>query len=240
MRVVTNKSRARRNRARQLITTTLVTSVLLITLFTFVLAGVSSAFPDIAKSPFLLIGMAIISAVIGLQSGGMLVKIPISHEALEAGLKGFGKDTTLYNYWLPASHVFITPKQIYSLTVRTQDTTITFNDDGWTTHNSLFKRIRWFLTQTPFRDPLHDAEEEANKLQQWLEANLPEPQPTVHPLIVFVNPKVTLTVTQQPRIPVAYADKRTPTLKAAIRAYTDNPHVEDITAHIDEILNIDL
>src|SRR5690606_39909648 len=69
-------------------------------------------------SPFLIVALGLISTFIGLQAGGQISRLPEPHNVLSNGLKGVGAAATLYHYYLPADHVLVTPKGVFTLTDR--------------------------------------------------------------------------------------------------------------------------
>ena len=72
--------------------------------------------------------------------------------------------------------------------------------------------------QSTIGSRLRLAARQAHKLQAWLDKHLPDNDVTVQPIVVFSSPQAALNVEKQSEPPTFYADKRKPSLKAAIRA----------------------
>ncbi len=196
------------------------TVLLTIAAFTLILFAIASLSQDVANSPYLIVALGIISALIGLRAGRTISKLPVPHESLDVALKGLPREATLYHYWLPAEHVLITPNGIFTLTPRSQDAKLTFNGDKLTVHDSITKRLGHSLTQQSLHDPVQEARLDAHRLATWLNNLLGDRKITVQPVLVFTHPQATFTINEQPDIPILYADKRKPSLKTYIREYS--------------------
>ncbi len=216
----TNSRRSKQRKTRHFLNIMANTALLLIIIFALIITIIYQLSPQAADSPLLLIPLGIISTAIGIYAGNYLTKLPIPHDTLDSALKGFPKDHALYHHWFPATHVLVTPHTLFTLTLRSQDATVTFSSDSLTIHDRLLKRLPRFLVQNSLGDPLHDAHRDAQKLEIWLSDTLPNQAITIQPLIIFTNPNATITLKDLPPIPVLHADKRKPSLKAFIKAYT--------------------
>ncbi len=234
MRLLLNKRQARLGRFTAAATTTAGLILLCIA------AAIAIFLPEGASSlPILCIG--ILSSWIGIHTGNKWLRPPIPHHALDAALKGFGKNTTIYHYYMPARHVLICHKGILSVTTNAQDINLTIKGEQWKNNEHILTLIRRILTLDAFINPRKSAAEEERRLHKWLARNLPYTNPTIHTIIVFTNPRAKLDISKQPEIPVAYADKRTPTLKTTIRQLPDTfnqEQLDQITSIIDKKFGI--
>ncbi len=222
MRVLTHKRRARWLSIRPLIVAVTLMAFLLIGIFALIIALVIAFVPAASESPFLLIAMAAASIIVGLRIGSLMSRRTLPHTILEAALKGFSAETRLYNYWLPANHVLISPHGIFTLTPY----------DG--------RRPLTLAGSAPTKEAarlLERARAEAQRTQAWLSDHLGE-RATVQPVIVLTNPRASLTAEDTLDIPVLYADKRKPSLKAYIRNQALPTLSARAIARLDEILHI--
>jgi len=219
MRVYTNERHVKQSRIMRFVAVFANTALLLIGLFAIMLVVTTVIAPDIARSPVLLIAIGLLSTLIGLQAGNELSGMSKPHEALNDGLKGLGADAALYHYYLPANHVLVTPQAVYSLTVRPQKTSITFDGDAATIHDPARKRFMRTLTQQRIGNPIAQAQRDAAAIQAWLNDRLGV-EANVRPAIVFTNPQAEVKINGDPTIPILRADKRKPSLKAYVKERT--------------------
>ena len=216
MKVYTNERRVKRNRLQQFVAVFANTALLLVGLFAVMLVGTTVIAPQIASSPVLIIAIGLLSTLIGVQAGNEISRMGIPHEALNDGLRGLGADTALYHYTLPADHVLVTPRAVYSLTVRPQQISVSFDGNRLTVHDALHRRFMRTLTQQRLGNPVAQAQRDAAAVQRWLKDNLGA-DISVQPAIVFTNPSAELEIEGSPSVPILRADKRKPSLKAFVR-----------------------
>jgi hypothetical protein len=238
MRSVTHKRRAQTRRIRQTVSSTLLSVLILMVVFTIVLLLVAVVYPAAANSPILLIGLALLSSGIGLWAGSKLAREHLPEKALEAGLRGLGKEAVLYNFWLPAKHVLIAPQGIFSLTVREQKAHISAAAAGIRPLDSAAARLGRFLRLNMIGNPLRQAESEAGRVQAWFNTHLPEAGISVQPVVVFTHPQAVLELGAEPPIPVVYADKRSPALRELIRSHSGTTLSADGIRQVEELLHI--
>ena len=210
MRVISNQRHIRIHRGLATVSSIGGAILLFITLF------IAMRSPEEIPPLGLAVPAVILSAV-GLRMSYYWLRIPTPLDALEQGLKGFGSDCVLYHHFLPAPHVLVCPYGVFSLTVKPQRVGVRVENDVWTrTEGKLSQATSAIMTQNSIGNPGREATRQAEKLQGWLRTHIPDHNVQVQPIVVFTNPEAQLTA-HQPNPPVAYAYKRKPTLKAAIR-----------------------
>lgn len=125
---------------------------------------------------------------------------PRPDQVIEESMKGFDDRYSFFAWALPAPYVLLSPQGIYTFTTRDQTGQITTTGSTWKTKFSLARSFLLFA-QEGLGNPTEEARGQAARLQQWLQAKLPEVSATVQPIIVFVDPRVNLQVTD-PAVPV--------------------------------------
>jgi hypothetical protein len=219
MRILTNERRLRRGRF--LATSLSVSGILMLlsswagTLVTS-FSGINIPIQTIGFSTLPLLLFGIIFSLVGIQFTRKWVRLPLPHIVLAAALKGIGKDAVLLNHWGPAEHILFTRNGVFTLTTRNQPFDLLINRDHWIDRAPTRERLQRAFARDTLGSPMRDAKRDAEKTSQWL-TKLHGKEITVQPLIVFLSPKAYLEVSQQPEVPVVYADKRTPTLKSYLR-----------------------
>lgn len=239
MRVYTNERRMKRRRAQRFIGVFANTALLLIGLFAVMLVVTTIIAPSIASSPALIIAIGLLSTLIGLQAGNEISRMGAPHEAINDGLKGLGADTTLYHYYLPADHVLVTPQTVYALTVRPQQTSISFDGNRITVHDAIHRRLLRTLTQQRIGHPVAEAQRDAASVQEWLKHQL-RAGVVVQPVLVFTNPQAKIEIDGSADVPILRAEKRKPSLKAFIKegkTAKDPAHTVDVAA-LNEALDL--
>jgi len=113
------------------------------------------------------------------------------HKSLAEVLKYLGGSYTLLQYVLPASHVLLEPGGCTIFVIKTQGGEVTYKDGKWK-HQQRGKFFRQFAGQEAVGAPDAEAERQAHKLERWLTTQLPGVEIPVRPVILFVNPDVTL------------------------------------------------
>ncbi|HOA22872.1 MAG: hypothetical protein WBH90_13415 [Aggregatilineales bacterium] len=241
MKVYINEQKMRRKRLQQGVGVMLTTTLVLVGLFTVALTVVFFIVPGVAGSPFLIVALGLISTFIGLQAGGQISRLPEPHNVLSNGLKGVGAAATLYHYYLPADHVLVTPKGVFTLTPIRHETRVTFNHDGdYRTHDSFLKRVMHILTRQQLGHPIHTAQQEAARVRNWLTDNLGTDAIDVHPILVFLHSDAEFEVEGEPSVPILRADKRKPSLKSYMKDYQQagSTLTEAQIDKLNEILNV--
>jgi hypothetical protein len=150
---------------------------------------------------------------IGIYMANRWVREPRADQNLDKVFKGLDKRYTLYNYYLPASHVLTTPTGLITFTVQHQTGTISCEGDKWR-HRMTLGRLFRILTDEGLGNPTKEAYREASEMNRLLQDSLPEATFPITPLILFdAEPdSLDLTVTNA-SVPVL----RLSELKEAVR-----------------------
>lgn len=125
---------------------------------------------------------------------------PRPDQVLEESMKGFDDRYHFYAWTLPAPYVLLTPQGVYTLITRDQTGQITANGATWKTKFSI-SRVLLLFAQEGLGNPSEEARAQAGRLQQWIRGKLPEVATDVQPVIVFIDPRANLQVTD-PVVPV--------------------------------------
>jgi hypothetical protein len=190
----------------------------------------------VAYLPVLSLG--IILSMIGTHLVKRWVQQPTPHEAVPDGLKGFGKKSRLYQYYSPANHLLITDFGVFSLSTQPVNVSVDIDGETFKTRTPFFGRLIKSFSQDTLNLPVRQALIDAKRAQNWLDKNLPDHRVAVHPVIVFTNPRAEFEIVNEPPVPVAYADKRKPSLKTYIREQTYPTLTSDQVSELEDALNI--
>jgi hypothetical protein len=215
--IVTNDKRARRSRLRRSVTLLANTALFLMLLFGILILLVARYLPQYANSPMLLIGMGVLSSIVGLLSGKSLSNPVSVVDSLEQGLKGFGDDSLLLNFVGPPDHVLICPHGIFALAAFSQPLDILADGSTLRIRNRALQRFIWFFTGNTIGRPFEDATEIARRSTDWIQTKTQlSHEPTIQPIIILTHPDAHIE-SNDPLIPILYTDKRTPNLKQFVR-----------------------
>jgi hypothetical protein len=217
MRVETNWKLVRRNRkiAQYLFYFSL--AVLIGGLFVFNRPTSDPSSPETALALILsslVLPVGFITTIVSVRMTNQWIRQPRPEEAIREGLKGLSKKSVLYNYYhIPARHVLICPQGVFAMITRFQDGSYTVTGDQWKTTRGL--TITRLFRQDGIGNPNEEALRAAVYLKGLLEPIAPEIG--VQPLIVFVDPRARLDISD-PTVPILYADdKQKPNLKDYMR-----------------------
>lgn len=219
MRVETNESLVRRNRRIAQYLTLFSFGALIAALF----INFQPVFnPETVENvlilllPSLILPIGLVTMLIAVRYTNLWVREPRPEKALREGLKGLSNKSVLYNYYhSPAQHVLFSPQGVYAIVVRYQDGVYTVRGDRWQTHGGLFSAFTRLLRRDGIGDPNFDAQRAAAHVKRLLQPIAPDVE--VHPLIVFIDPRVSLTI-EDPTIPVLFTNpKMEPNLKDYMR-----------------------
>ena len=160
--------------------------------------------------------VAFITTIVSVRMTNLWVRQPRPEVVIREGLKGISNKSVLYNYYhFPARHVLICPQGVFAIVTRFQDGRYTVDGDHWTTHKNAAQRLAGIFRFDGMGNPTADAQRAAESVHAKLQAlgiNI-----DVRPLIVFVDPKADVTVTN-PTVPVVYPlGKKSPFLKDILR-----------------------
>jgi hypothetical protein len=152
--------------------------------------------------------VALIIGFILAQIGGHNIRryarSPRPDEVIADSLKGNDDRYQLYNWFLPASHVLLTPNGVYSITAKDQTGEIAVEGDTWRQKFTLSRALMFFAAES-LGNPSAEAREQAAKVQSWIRTRLPESTVEVQPAVIFINERAKLAISN-PAVPVGMAD----------------------------------
>lgn len=219
MRIETNTKLAERNRklANYLFLGTLL---VLIAGFFFVNAQVFDPAGEVDAGILflqaLVLPVAFIMTLISIRMTNLWARPPRPERVLPEALKSLSKKSILYNYYhLPIRHLLICPQGVFVIVTRWHDGRFEVNGDQWRTVANPISRFLSTLRMDGIGNPTEEATRLAEKATALLQPHAPNVE--VQPIIVFVHPRVKLTI-ENPTIPVVYGDaKNKPNLKDLMR-----------------------
>jgi len=147
----------------------------------------------------LLLGLLVSS--VGTLNMNRWVREPRADQALAGGLKGFDDRYLLYNYYLPAPHVLLSPVGLYVLTAMGQDGIIRFEGEKLRRDFSI-KRLVFFMADEGLGRPFAEADSQVQALRKFLDANGAGEGVEIQNVVVFYHPRAQLSVSEPPR-PIA-------------------------------------
>lgn len=109
---------------------------------------------------------------------------PLNHDLLAKVLKGFDHKHYLYNYLLPANHVFLSPQGLAVFTIKDQEGDIYFDGQRWLQPASLGRVWRDFR-HGGLGNPTREIRDQVAKLRHYLAQELPEVEVPIEGLIIF-------------------------------------------------------
>lgn len=125
---------------------------------------------------------------------------PRPDQVLEEAMKGFDDRYHFYAWSLPVPFVLLSPLGLYVFTTRDQTGQISVNGSTWRTKLSL-GRVLMFFGQEGLGNPTEDSRSQAARLTEWIRTKLPDTSVTAQPLIVFIDARAQLEITD-PVVPV--------------------------------------
>lgn len=164
--------------------------------------------------PALVLPFGVISSMISVRMTNNWIRQPRPEDALQAGLKGLSNKSVLYNYLhMPLRHLLICPQGVFAITTRFQNGSYRVDGERWKTEESVFGTLTRFFRRDGIGQPASEARHQATRIQELLPEGI-----RVRPLIVFVDPTVSLVVNDSP-VPVLHADsKREPNIRDYLRS----------------------
>lgn len=219
MKTVINRKLVKRNRR---IATTLFLGTLAVLAGGFIFVNIS-LFTGETPPPYVFIlqvavlPVAFILTIISVRMTNLWARRPYPDQAIEDSAKGLSKKSVLYHYYhLPARHVLIAPQGVFAIVTRWHDGRFSVEDNKWTTHKNAISKFFSFVRMDGVGNPTLDAERAANHLRELLEPIAPDTE--VHPLVIFVDPRVEIDIDGESDIPILYADeKQKPNLTSYMR-----------------------
>lgn len=186
MRIISNTKKIDRNRKIGLFTSFGSLVVLVIGL-------VLSFQPNMIGLAYGALLVGLISSQIGIYYGNRWGRSPRIDERLNNGLKGLDDRYTLYHYITPVPHLLTGPSGIWVIVPQYQEGRITYENKRFRQQGvGIFKR---FFAQEGLGRPELEAQAYQQDFQKFLQKELSQEQtPQVQPLIVFLNPKASVSV----------------------------------------------
>jgi hypothetical protein len=195
MRIVTNQKLIKRNARIGQVTSLVALAILAVGMY------ITFKMPDkVAYSlGALLIGFFL--SQMGIYYGNRWGRSPRPDELLDRGLKGLGREYTVYHYVTPASHLLAGPAGIWTLLPYHQGGMITYQKGRWRARGGGFVQsyLRIFGQENLGRPDL-EAKSEVDVLKRHLTRLLPEGTelPEIRSALLFTNPKIELKVEDAP------------------------------------------
>jgi hypothetical protein len=161
--------------------------------------------------------ISLVSTFTSINLTNQWVRPPRPETAIPDGLKGLSKKSVLYNYYhMPVRHVLIAPQGIFAIVTRFQEGNFTVDNDKWKGQGGPLSFLTTFMRRDAIGNPSEEAQKAAAHIAKLLEKDFPGIP--VHPLIVFVHPRSTVTVIGENSIPILYTDAdKTPNLRDFLR-----------------------
>jgi len=119
------------------------------------------------------------------------------HEALQKALKGLDKSYTSVHYLLPAPHVLISPGGCTVIVVKAHAGVVEFDGERWK-HRDRGKFFRQLAGQEGLGNPTIEAARQTQRLQEWVDKQLPGREIPIQAAILFVHPRVKLNIDDSP------------------------------------------
>ncbi len=148
---------------------------------------------------FLLLGLLVSS--VGTMNMNRWVREPRADQALAQGLKGFDDRYRLYNYFLPAPHVLLSPMGLYVLTAMGQDGVIRYDGNKFRRDFSVGRLFR-FMAEEGLGKPFAEANAQVEALRKLLDEHGIGEEVEIENVLVFYSPRAELVISDPPR-PVA-------------------------------------
>lgn len=144
--------------------------------------------PHLAQIAFGCLVIGFILGNFGTYNISRWVRPPRPDQVLAKVLKGLGNKYQLYNYVLPAPHVFLTPNGLFVITTKNQDGEISYREGKWRRKFKWGYLLRAFRGEESLGDPHKDLEADMKAVRRFLENNMPEADLPVEGIIVFIHP----------------------------------------------------
>ena len=138
---------------------------------------------------------------IGMYYGNRWGRSPRPDEMIDKGLKGLGRDFSVYHYRTAASHMLVGPAGIWILMPYYQSGKIVYEKKRWKSKGGGFLQsyLRLFGQENMGR-PEIESETEIESTKRYLSKILPEGSevPQIQTVLIFTSPKVDLQVKEAP------------------------------------------
>ena len=170
---------------------------------------------------------------IAVYHGNRWGKSPREDELIVKGLKGLGKQATLYNYTSPVPHLLVGPMGVWVLIPYFHEGTITYNESRKRWRQ---KSRNWYMRlfgQAGLGRPDQDLINYRGKMERYFKKNLPDNlQPEVNVALVFTAKDVKVDAPNAPE-PTFALDKVKNFLRTVLKDESVDP---EIIAAIKELL----
>ncbi len=162
---------------------------------------------------------------IGMYYGNRWGRSPRPDEMIDKGLKGLGRDYSIYHYRTAASHMLVGPAGIWILMPYYQSGKIVYEKKRWKSKGGGFLQsyLRLFGQENMGR-PEIESDTEIESTKRYLSKVLPEGSevPQIQAVLVFTSPKVDLQVKDAPLPAITPKD-----LKDFMREKSKEQSIED-------------
>jgi hypothetical protein len=137
---------------------------------------------------------------IGMYYGNRWGRSPRPDEILDKGLKGLGRDYSIYHYSTPTPHLLVGPGGLWILLHYYQGGSITYEKKKWRQKGGGFiQNYLKIFGQENIGRPDIEASSEINGLKKYLSKLLPDLEiPEINSAAIFSNPTVKLVVNDAP------------------------------------------
>ena len=138
---------------------------------------------------------------VGMYYGNRWGRSPRPDELIDKGLKGLGREYTVYHYVTSASHLLVGPAGVWTLMPYYQSGVIVYAKKRWKSRGGGFLQsyLRLFGQENMGR-PEIESQTEIESTRRYLSRTLPEgcEVPPIKSLLLFTNPKVELKIEDAP------------------------------------------
>jgi hypothetical protein len=198
-----------------------------------VLASLVMSFTEYKVLAFILVVLGVVMYTVGNRSQEQAVREPRLIQQLAGALNEFDDRYHLYNHVLPADHVLLTPYGVFVLVARGMGGRIRCFRDKWA-RDLTWGRILRFFTEESLGNPSKEAQQEAEKLQKYLQEHTPHLEPEVQALVVFVDPTARLEISSASAPVLPLRRVKSHIRKAAGRTEMPGETLADLTRLFDE------
>lgn len=162
---------------------------------------ISFAKPDLYLYSLGALVLGFLLSQVGMYYGNRWGRSPRPDELIDKGLKGLGRDYTVYHFVTPAAHLLVGPAGVWTLLPYYQSGVITYEKGRWKSKGGGFIQsyLRLFGQENIGR-PEVDSQNEIEATRRFLVRTLPEGTeiPAVRSILLFASPKAELKVEGAP------------------------------------------
>jgi len=137
---------------------------------------------------------------IGMYFGNRWSRSPRPDEVLDKGLKGLGREYTIYHYVTPASHLLVGPSGLWVLLPLYQGGQVSYEKKRWRQRGAGFvQNYLKLFGQDNIGRPELEASSDIESLKRYFSRVQPELEvPEIKPAAIFVHPTVELNAEDAP------------------------------------------